>query len=168
MAAVEGRRRKASAPPPDGAVDASDLQPLLAALRANRKGEAGIRLSTRKAGIVGELGRAFNELAENRERTTKELVRVSNAVGRDGKLSERAGGEDASGYWAASLEAMNSLIDNLSRPTREVGRVLDAVAQGDLSQKMELEIAGQPGKGEFARIGSPRQPEGGGISRVRP
>ena len=154
MAAVDRRRRTASAPPPDGAVDASDLQPLLAALRANRRGETGIRLSTRKAGIVGELGRAFNELAENRERTTKELVRVSRAVGRDGRLSERAKVEDASGYWAASLEAMNSLIDNLSRPTREVGRVLDAVAQGDLSQKMELEIAGQPVKGEFARIGS--------------
>jgi HAMP domain-containing protein/CheY-like chemotaxis protein/signal transduction histidine kinase len=155
MAAVERRRRKASAPPPDGAVvDASDLQPLLDALRANRAGETGIRLSTRKAGIVGELGRAYNALAENRERTTKELVRVSNAVGRDGRLSERAKIEDASGHWADSLEAMNSLIDNLSRPTREVGRVLDAVAKGDLSQKMELEIAGQPVKGEFARIGA--------------
>ena len=42
---------------------------------------------------------------------------------------------------------MNSLIDDLSRPTREVGRVLDAVAQGDLSQKMELEIDGPAGQG---------------------
>ena len=114
----------------------------------------GVRLSTRKAGIVGELGRAFNELAETREKTNKELVRVSNVVGREGRLTTRAKVQGVSGFWADTLEALNSLIDDLSRPTREVGRVLDAVAQGDLSQKMVLEIDGQPVKGEFARIGS--------------
>jgi CheY-like chemotaxis protein/signal transduction histidine kinase/HAMP domain-containing protein len=153
--AVNRRRRSASTSSPDGAVvDAAELQHLLEALKAANEGGTGIRLSTRKAGIVGELGRAFNELADTRERTTKELVRVSSVVGRDGRLSERARINGASGTWATSLETLNALIDNLSRPTREVGRVLDAVAEGDLSRKMELEIDGQPVKGEFARIGS--------------
>ncbi len=49
---------------------------------------------------------------------------------------------------------MNSLIDELVRPTTEVARVIDAVAHGDLSQHMALEIAGQPLKGEFLRIGT--------------
>jgi HAMP domain-containing protein/signal transduction histidine kinase/DNA-binding response OmpR family regulator len=53
-----------------------------------------------------------------------------------------------------SIDAVNSMIDDLVRPTREVGRVLDAVADGDLSQKMVLQIEGQPVKGEFARIGA--------------
>src|SRR5206468_4205655 len=39
-------------------------------------------------------------------------------------------------------------------PTTEVARVIDAVAQGDLSQKMALKIEGQPVKGEFLRIGT--------------
>ena len=160
MAAAERKRRAArSAAPKNGAgtngtVTTQDLEPLLNALKANKDGVQGVRLSTRKAGIVGELGRAFNELAETREKTTKELVRVSNVVGREGRLTTRAKVQGVSGFWADTLEALNSLIDDLSRPTREVGRVLDAVAQGDLSQKMVLEIAGQPVKGEFARIGS--------------
>jgi HAMP domain-containing protein/CheY-like chemotaxis protein/signal transduction histidine kinase len=160
LAAAERKRRAArSAAPKNGAetndtVTTQDLEPLLNALKANKDGVQGVRLSTRKAGIVGELGRAFNELAETREKTTKELVRVSNVVGREGRLTTRAKVQGVSGFWADTLEALNSLIDDLSRPTREVGRVLDAVAQGDLSQKMVLEIDGQPVKGEFARIGS--------------
>src|SRR5215204_3150312 len=126
--------------PADGLVSAADLEDLLEALRSARSGQLGVRLSTRKAGIVGELARAFNELAEMPERTTKELVRVSNAVGRDGKLSERAKVDLVQGSWATKLEAVNALIDNLVRPTREVGRVLAAVAEGDLSQKMAVEI----------------------------
>ena len=45
------------------------------------------------------------------------------------------------------------MIDDLSRPTLEVARVIDAVAEGDLSQKMQLKIEGRPVKGEFLRIG---------------
>src|SRR6185312_7171023 len=50
--------------------------------------------------------------------------------------------------------AFNTLIDDLVRPTTEVARVIDAVADGDLSQKMQLNIGGQPVKGEFRRIGT--------------
>ena len=46
------------------------------------------------------------------------------------------------------------MIDDLVRPTIEVSRVLDAVAEGDLSQKMSLKIEGQPVRGEFLRIGT--------------
>src|ERR1035437_6128039 len=45
------------------------------------------------------------------------------------------------------------MIEDLVRPTTEVARVIDAVADGDLSQKMALTIEGQPVKGEFLRIG---------------
>ncbi|HSL65026.1 MAG TPA: HAMP domain-containing protein, partial [Gaiellaceae bacterium] len=138
----------------NGAVPAGELEELLHALREARSGRLGVRLSTRKPGIVGELAAAFNDLTAMPERMTKELARVSDAVGRDGKLSERARLDGAEGAWAAKLDAVNRLIDNLVRPTREVGRVLQAVAEGDLSQKMALEIDGQPVKGEFARIGT--------------
>ena len=46
------------------------------------------------------------------------------------------------------------MIDDLSRPTLEVARVIDAVAEGDLSQKMQLKIEGRAVKGEFLRIGT--------------
>src|SRR5205807_1259283 len=53
-----------------------------------------------------------------------------------------------------SIDSINALIDDLVRPTTEVARVIVAVAEGDLSQKMALKIAGQPVKGEFLRIGT--------------
>src|SRR5205814_886063 len=58
------------------------------------------------------------------------------------------------GSWSTALESVNGLVDDLQRPTTEVARVIVAVAEGDLSQKMALNIDGQPLKGEFARIGT--------------
>src|SRR3954447_17293713 len=46
------------------------------------------------------------------------------------------------------------MIEDLVRPTTEVARVIDAVAEGDLNQKMQLKIEGRPVKGEFLRIGT--------------
>ena len=101
MAAAERKRRAARrAAPTNGTVSTQDLEPLLDALKANKAGVQGVRLSTRKAGIVGELGRAFNELAETREKTNKELVRVSNVVGREGRLTTRAKVQGVTGFWA--------------------------------------------------------------------
>jgi hypothetical protein len=148
------RSRAAPAAAETNGVDEQALKELLEGLRAASAGELGLRLSTRRAGIAGELAQAFNELARKREETTKELVRVSRVIGREGRLSERAEIEGAAGSWELSLEALNSLIDNLVRQTTEVARVIDAVAEGDLSQKMQLRIDGQPVKGEFQRIGT--------------
>ena len=52
------------------------------------------------------------------------------------------------------MNAVNQLIGDLVAPTNEVARVITAVAKGDLSQKMSLEIEGRPVRGEFLRIGT--------------
>src|SRR2546428_3174553 len=131
-----------------------DLQELLDALRAARDGEVGVRLSTQKSGLMGDLAKAFNGLAARREGLTNELSRVSKVIGREGRMTERASLKNAKGSWAESVDSVNSMIDDLVRPTIEVSRVLDAVAEGDLSQKMSLKIEGQPVRGEFLRIGT--------------
>ena len=69
-------------------------------------------------------------------------------------MTERAQLKNTKGSWADSIASVNSMIDDLVRPTIEVSRVLDAVADGDLSQKMSLKIEGQPVRGEFLRIGT--------------
>jgi CheY-like chemotaxis protein/HAMP domain-containing protein len=135
-------------------VDRETLEDLLAALRAARAGESGVRVSTRARGVERELASAFNGLAEMREATTKELVRVARIVGREGRLSERAEVAGAAGSWAVSLDAVNGMVDDLARPTNEVARVIEAVARGDLSQRIALRIDGQPVKGEFRRVGT--------------
>src|SRR3954447_19735607 len=139
----------------DGAViAATDLEPLLDALRAASRGETGIKLDARRRGLVGQLNKAFNELTQARDRTTDEIVRVATAIGREGRLTDRAEIKKTQGTWRSSLDAVNTMIDDLSRPTLEVARVIDAVADGDLTQKMQLKIEGRAVKGEFLRIGT--------------
>ncbi|MBV8079186.1 MAG: HAMP domain-containing protein [Actinobacteria bacterium] len=134
-------------------VSAQELQELLDALRNARRGARGVRVDARKAGILGELGKAFNELAQTREKTTDEIVRVATVIGREGRLTERTHFAGAEGTWREQLEAVNTVIEDLVRPTNEVARVIDAVADGDLSQRIQLKIEGRPVKGEFLRIG---------------
>ncbi|HEX3807075.1 MAG TPA: HAMP domain-containing protein [Gaiellaceae bacterium] len=139
----------------DGTViAAADLEPLLEALRGATRGETGVRLDARRRGLVGKLNKAFNDLAVSREQTTDEIIRIATAIGREGRLTERANLKAAQGIWRTSLAAVNAMIDDLSRPTLEVARVIDAVAEGDLNQKMALKIEGRPVKGEFLRIGT--------------
>ncbi|MGH9280440.1 MAG: HAMP domain-containing protein, partial [Acidimicrobiales bacterium] len=128
------------------------LQELLGAMRDARAGDH-VRMSTRRSGLMGEVARAFNDLADTPARLNKELGRVARAVGRDGRIGERVHIEQMAGQWADTGVAVNSLIDDLVRPTQEVARVISAVADGDLSQKMAVSIEGRPMKGEFERMG---------------
>ena len=68
-------------------------------------------------------------------------------------MSDRLDEESYDGAWATGAQAVNALIDDLAAPTAEIARVIEAVAEGDLSQHMALEIEGRPLRGEFRRIG---------------
>ena len=136
-----------------GMADEAALHELLRALRAAKDGDFTVRLPQRRTTLMGQIGAAYNELVELNAATTKELGRVARQVGREGRMNERFSLE-ARGAWAEKASSVNRLIEDLSRPTTEVARVIEAVAQGDLSQKMALKIEGQPVKGEFLRIGT--------------
>ena len=85
------------------------------------------------------------------ERYGEGLSRLRNEVGRKGKIYERLPVGDSVGGWAERIEAVNSLVDDLSQPTVEMGRVIGAVAKGDLTQAVPLEVAGRPLQGEYLR-----------------
>ena len=70
------------------------------------------------------------------------MARVSQVVGKQGKLSQRIvlGGTRA---WSGSIESVNNLIDDLVRPTIEMQRVIGAVADGDLSKKVSVDVRGE-------------------------
>src|SRR5207245_686519 len=79
------------------------------------------------------------------------LERLSKVVGKEGKLGKRGTVGDVTGFWRDSIDAVNLLIDDLVHPTSETARVIGAVAQGDLSQTMAMEIDERPLQGEFLR-----------------
>jgi signal transduction histidine kinase/HAMP domain-containing protein/CheY-like chemotaxis protein len=134
-----------------GAPDAL-LGELSEALRRVRRGELDVRLA-RRGGLAGEVVDQFNELVALQERRNRDLLRISRVVGREGRMLERLDEESYDGALAESAHALNGLIDDLAQPTAEIARVLVAVAEGDLSQHMALEIEGRPLRGEFLRIG---------------
>jgi HAMP domain-containing protein/signal transduction histidine kinase/CheY-like chemotaxis protein len=139
----------------DHVSDEGRLRQLLDALVAAQHGEFDMRLPfTRGSGLMAEIARAFNQVVTRNESLTNEIVRLERVVGREGRMAERATLGDVSGGWKTSINSINALIADLVQPTTEVARVLVAVAEGNLTQKMALEIEGQPVKGEFLRIGT--------------
>ena len=144
----------ASAPRSGTDYTSAQLQPLLLALQSAQRGDFSVRLPDARNGILAEIGEAFNGLISRNEDMAREIVRVASLVGREGRMTERAELPEAEGQWKVKLDSVNQLIEDLARPTTEVARVITAVAEGDLSQKMALEIEGTPVKGEFLRIGT--------------
>jgi HAMP domain-containing protein/CheY-like chemotaxis protein len=132
----------------------AQLRPLLQALEDIQAGDFSVRLPESKDGVLSRICKTFNQVATLNETTAQEIVRVGRLVGREGRMTERAVLAKARGSWATSVAGINGLIEDLARPTTEVARVITAVAEGDLSQKMALEIEGTPVKGEFLRIGT--------------
>ena len=72
-------------------------------------------------------------------------------MGKEGRLKQRMSLPGAVGDWAVKADSINTLIDDLVRPTVDVARTIGAVAKGDLSQSVELEVDGRALKGEFLR-----------------
>src|SRR4026207_1009039 len=114
-------------------------------------GDAKARLPYHGAGAFGKVAEVFNDLVEQSAMMADELTRLSPGVGQEGQLKKRASLPNAHGFWAESVDCINSLIDDLVHPTSEVARVIGAVAQGDLSKSMALEVDGRPLEGGVLR-----------------
>ncbi len=128
-----------------------DLRTLISALTALRKGDFTTRLPATWTGLSGKVGDIFNEVMDQLEGMTNELDRISRVVGKEGKIKQRAAVSGLSGSWFGSIDSVNALISDLAHPTSEMARVIGAVAKGDLSQSMALDLDGRPLEGEFLR-----------------
>src|SRR6184192_2390028 len=130
---------------------ADEITVILGALNALKRGDGSVRLPADWTGSLGRVADVFNDVVERNDRMAQELERLSRVVGTEGKLGKRCNMGDVTGFWRDSIDAVNLLIDDLVHPTSETARVIGAVAQGDLSQTMALEVDGQPLQGEFLR-----------------
>jgi hypothetical protein len=105
---------------------------LIKALTAAGQGDFSVRLKvTHKDKLLDELAMGFNAIVERNEAITSEIIRVENAVRREGRMTERATVRGARGGWQEIEDSINSLIGGLVQPTTEVARVIGAVASED-------------------------------------
>jgi HAMP domain-containing protein/CheY-like chemotaxis protein/signal transduction histidine kinase len=150
----ETSRRGAVAPPP-GALERAEFdqfaRQLLAAMVEFRDGNFNAKMPTDLVGIAGKIADAFNDVVTVSHRRATEVSRVCRVVGKEGKLKQRMSVPGAYGTGADEVAAINTLIDDLVWPTTEVTRAVGAVAKGDLSQAISLEVDGRPLEGEFLR-----------------
>src|SRR5689334_1517269 len=109
---------------------ASELGPkdfdrlLLRTLTAVKKGDFSVRMPVEFTGTPGKIADTLNEIIEMNERMTSEIERITNVVGKEGKLNQRAQTMNASGAWNVVAESVNSLITDLVQPTNEIARVI--------------------------------------------
>jgi signal transduction histidine kinase/HAMP domain-containing protein/CheY-like chemotaxis protein len=136
----------------DPGLTSAEQEQLLAALEAALDGDFSARLRVRRRGLAGDLATAFNDLQRRHVAVTDELDRVARRVGRDGRLNDRAGLGRVHGGWAEQVDAVNQLVEHLGQPVTEIARVLDAVAEGDLTPRLSLEIGDHRLRGEFLRM----------------
>src|SRR5690242_20110074 len=96
-------KRSSSSPRPTDP-DSLDLEQLLSVLTAVRKGDFSARMSVAKTGLAGKIADTLNEIAELNQGMAREFERVSLAVGKEGRIAQRASLAGAGGSWAASVD----------------------------------------------------------------
>ncbi|MCE9599641.1 MAG: HAMP domain-containing protein [Spirochaetia bacterium] len=131
--------------------DSLNTRQLLEVLSSLRRGDLSQRMPMDHTGVAGKISDIINDIIDQNDRMVKEFQRISSEVGKEGKIGQRINSVAPGGYWAACIDAVNDLIGTLVQPNTEVMRVIGAVAGGDLSQNMSLEIEERPLKGEFLR-----------------
>ena len=120
-------------------------------MQAVRAGDFSVRLPGDRTGLEGKFSDTFNDIVDTCERMSRELKQVGQTVGREGKTQRRAKFGRSGGAWGEMETSINTLIDDLLWPTAEVTRAVAAVARGDLSTTMRLDVEGRPLEGEFLR-----------------
>ena len=128
-----------------------DLAIILASLQTMREGDFSVRLPVAWTGLQGKIADTFNNIIAANERIAGELKRVGQAVGKEGRTRERTRFQHLHGSWGEMEVSVNTLVEDLLRPTTEMTRTIAAVAQGNLTQTVRLDVGGRPLEGEFLR-----------------
>src|ERR1700735_913337 len=131
-----------------------DLSVILAGLQTMRDGDFSVRLPGSWTGLSGKVADTFNSIVAANQQMAQELKRVGQVVGKEGRTRERTRFHESRGAWGDMEVSVNTLVEDLLRPTAEVTRAIAAVAQGNLTQTVRLDVDGRPLEGEFLRSAS--------------
>src|SRR5690348_14621216 len=93
-----------------------DHDTLLNTLVAFRRGNFSVRMPVNETGVAGKIADTLNEILDLNEKMVSEFARISRAVGKDGKIGQRASIGSVTGAWENCLESVNSLIGDLVQP----------------------------------------------------
>jgi signal transduction histidine kinase/HAMP domain-containing protein/DNA-binding response OmpR family regulator len=124
-----------------------DSKSLLRVLNAVQQGDFTARMPVGGKGSAAKVASALNSIIDSNQRLEREIRRLSRHVGKEGEIKQATMGHG--GAWQTTLDAVSDLVEDVARPNTEIARVISAVANGDLSQTMALEIEGRRLQGQF-------------------
>src|SRR3712207_377142 len=106
-------------------------------------GDLSRKITVDVRGEVLELKETINTMVDQLRAFSSEVTRVAREVGTEGRLGGQAKVEDVSGVWRDLTESVNQMASNLPAQVRNIAEGTTAVANGDLSRKITVDVRGE-------------------------
>ena len=106
-------------------------------------GDLSQKITVEAAGEILQLKETLNKMVDNLNTFASEVTRVAKEVGTEGKLGGQAKVEGVAGTWKGLTDNVNTMAANLTNQVRNIAKVGTAIANGDLTQKITVEAAGE-------------------------
>ena len=110
---------------------------------AVERGDLSQQITVEAKGEVAALAQTINRMVGTLSAFADEVTRVAREVGTEGRLGGQAGVKGVSGTWKDLTDNVNSMANNLTSQVRNIAQVTTAVAQGDLSKKIDVDARGE-------------------------
>ncbi|MBV8913029.1 MAG: HAMP domain-containing protein, partial [Acetobacteraceae bacterium] len=107
------------------------------------RGDLSRKITVDVSGEILELKETINTMVDQLNSFASEVTRVAREVGNDGKLGGQARVEGVAGTWKDLTDSVNSMALNLTYQVRNIAEVTTAVANGDLSKKITVNVSGE-------------------------
>src|SRR2546426_5552343 len=115
------------------------------------RGDLSRKITVDVKGEILELKNTLNTMVDQLNAFASEVTRVAREVGTDGKLGGQAQVLGVAGTWKDLTDNVNSMASNLTAQVRNIAEVTTAVARGDLSRKITVDVKGE--RSEERRVG---------------
>jgi HAMP domain-containing protein/signal transduction histidine kinase/ActR/RegA family two-component response regulator len=106
-------------------------------------GDLSRKVTVSARGEVAQLAETINQMTETLRTFADEVTRVASEVGGEGQLGGQAQVPGAAGTWKDLTDSVNTAFRNLTDQVRNIAQVTTAVANGDMSQKVTVDVAGE-------------------------
>jgi HAMP domain-containing protein/signal transduction histidine kinase len=116
---------------------------IAAVTTAVAKGDLSKKITVDVKGEILELKNTINTMVDQLSSFASEVTRVAREVGTEGKLGGQADVRGVAGTWKGLTESVNSMASNLTAQVRNIAEVTTAVANGDLSKKITVDVRGE-------------------------
>src|SRR2546429_247532 len=107
------------------------------------KGDLSTKITVDARGEILELKNTINTMVDQLNAFASEVTRVAREVGTEGKLGGQAQVKGVGGVWKDLTDSVNSMGENLTTQVRNIAEVTTAVAKGDLSRKITVDVRGE-------------------------